>query len=162
MSSSLLREEDNQELRSIFDAFDHNSDGLLDVDEVAAILHSFGKPMTEAEVRRSLRPAPGAWTAARECTGSMACAVVVAGARHGDGAQARAQEAPLRGLCERHVQAHGQRGGAQGGGQRGLRPLRGRRQHRHHGGEPTGGHELARPSRIQAPGVCAPAPPAHA
>uniref|UniRef100_A0A7S0E7T2 EF-hand domain-containing protein n=1 Tax=Phaeocystis antarctica TaxID=33657 RepID=A0A7S0E7T2_9EUKA len=50
MSSSLLREEDNQELRSIFDAFDHNSDGLLDVDEVAAILHSFGKPMTEAEV----------------------------------------------------------------------------------------------------------------
>lgn len=59
MSSSLLREEDNQELRSIFDAFDHNSDGLLDVDEVAAILHSFGKPMTEAEVRRSLRPTPG-------------------------------------------------------------------------------------------------------
>ena len=55
MSSSLLREEDNQELRSIFDAFDHNSDGLLDVDEVAAILHSFGKPMTEAEVRPSLR-----------------------------------------------------------------------------------------------------------
>mmetsp|Transcript_32006 Transcript_32006/g.81547 ORF Transcript_32006/g.81547 Transcript_32006/m.81547 type:complete len:150 (-) Transcript_32006:20-469(-) len=50
MSSSLLREEDNQELRSIFDAFDHNSDGLLDVDEVAAILHAFGKPMTEAEV----------------------------------------------------------------------------------------------------------------
>ena len=50
MSSSLLREEDNQGLRSIFDAFDHNSDGLLDVDEVAAILHAFGKPMTEAEV----------------------------------------------------------------------------------------------------------------
>lgn len=46
----MLREEDRQELRAIFDAFDHNSDGLLDVDEVAAILHSFGKPMTEAEV----------------------------------------------------------------------------------------------------------------
>ena len=59
MSSSLLREEDSQELRSIFDAFDHNSDGLLDVDEVAGILHMFGKPMTEAEVRPSLRPAPG-------------------------------------------------------------------------------------------------------
>lgn len=65
MSSSLLREEDNQELRSIFDAFDHNSDGLLDVDEVAAILHSFGKPMTEAEVRCPLRLGP--WTAAQLC-----------------------------------------------------------------------------------------------
>ena len=39
MSSSLLREEDNQELRSIFDAFDHNSDGLLDVDEVAEAVY---------------------------------------------------------------------------------------------------------------------------
>ena len=51
--ASLLREEDREELRHIFDAFDHNSDGLLDVDEVAAILHSFGTPMTEAEVRQS-------------------------------------------------------------------------------------------------------------
>lgn len=53
MSSSvatLLREEDRNELRAIFDAFDHNSDGLLDVDEVGAVLQSFGKPMTEAEV----------------------------------------------------------------------------------------------------------------
>ena len=47
---TLLREEDRNELRAIFDAFDHNSDGLLDVDEVGAVLQSFGKPMTEAEV----------------------------------------------------------------------------------------------------------------
>eukprot|EP00320_Phaeocystis_rex_P021555 CAMPEP_0119071112 /NCGR_PEP_ID=MMETSP1178-20130426/48458_1 /TAXON_ID=33656 /ORGANISM="unid sp, Strain CCMP2000" /LENGTH=149 /DNA_ID=CAMNT_0007053011 /DNA_START=53 /DNA_END=502 /DNA_ORIENTATION=+ len=50
MSSSLLTEEDRQELRAIFDALDHNSDGMLEVDEVAAILKSFGSPMTEAEV----------------------------------------------------------------------------------------------------------------
>ena len=89
MSSSLLREEDNQELRSIFDAFDHNSDGLLDIDEVAAILHSFGKPMTEAEV---IAPAPGRWTATQLC---LTWVRAVAGARHGDGAQARVEEASI-------------------------------------------------------------------
>ena len=35
---------------TLMHAFDHNSDGLLDVDEVGAVLQSFGKPMTEAEV----------------------------------------------------------------------------------------------------------------
>ena len=50
MSATLLTEEDRRELRAIFDAFDHNADGLLDVDEVGAVLQSFGKPMTEAEV----------------------------------------------------------------------------------------------------------------
>lgn len=50
MSSSLLKEEDLTELRTIFEAFDRDHDGLLDVDEVGTILQAFGKVMTEAEV----------------------------------------------------------------------------------------------------------------
>ena len=51
--ASLLTEEDRNELRVIFDAFDHDSDGLLEVDEVGAVLQAFGKVMTEAEVCHS-------------------------------------------------------------------------------------------------------------
>ena len=51
LTTSLLTEGDLQELRLVFEAFDHDSDGLLDVEEVGALLQSFGKAMTEAEVR---------------------------------------------------------------------------------------------------------------
>ena len=51
LTTSLLTEDDLQELRLVFEAFDHDSDGLLDVEEVGALLQSFGKAMTEAEVR---------------------------------------------------------------------------------------------------------------
>mmetsp|Transcript_32925 Transcript_32925/g.72304 ORF Transcript_32925/g.72304 Transcript_32925/m.72304 type:complete len:146 (+) Transcript_32925:414-851(+) len=45
-----LRQEEVGQLRAIFDAFDHDSDGLLDKDEVSAILVRFGLVLTEAEV----------------------------------------------------------------------------------------------------------------
>ena len=46
---SLLPEQ-IQNLRTVFDAYDHNKDGLLDVNEVSAVFQSFGVTLSEAEV----------------------------------------------------------------------------------------------------------------
>mmetsp|Transcript_43036 Transcript_43036/g.71532 ORF Transcript_43036/g.71532 Transcript_43036/m.71532 type:complete len:146 (-) Transcript_43036:139-576(-) len=45
-----LRREDIEGLRTVFDAFDHNQDGLLDVDEVSAVAGHLGLSMSDAEV----------------------------------------------------------------------------------------------------------------
>ena len=47
---SQLTAETLEELRSLFDLFDADSDGFLEVEEVSAILASCGTVMTEAEV----------------------------------------------------------------------------------------------------------------
>ena len=93
VSSSLLTEDDLQELRLIFDAFDHDSDGLLDVDEVGTLLQSFGKPMTEAEVRRSLTWEHISPPATRPRADAAPCHAL--GIGHGDGAQTRLEKVAL-------------------------------------------------------------------
>ena len=50
--ASLLRPEQVEELRQIFDLFDSDGDGLLEVEEVGAIWASCGTLLTEAEVRK--------------------------------------------------------------------------------------------------------------
>ena len=50
--ASLLRPERVEELRQIFDLFDSDGDGLLEVEEVGAIWASCGTLLTEAEVRK--------------------------------------------------------------------------------------------------------------
>ena len=50
--ASLLRPEQVEELRQIFDLFDSDGDGLLEVEEVGAIWASCGTLLTEAEVHK--------------------------------------------------------------------------------------------------------------
>ena len=53
--ATLLREDQLAEMRQIFDLFDADGDGLLEVEEVGTIWASCGTVLTEAEVRRSSR-----------------------------------------------------------------------------------------------------------
>ena len=48
--AALLRREQLDDLRQIFDLFDSDGDGLLEVEEVGAIWASCGTLLTEAEV----------------------------------------------------------------------------------------------------------------
>ena len=53
--ASLLRPEQVEELRQIFDLFDSDGDGLLEVEEVGAIWASCGTLLTEAEVHKKYK-----------------------------------------------------------------------------------------------------------
>ena len=54
--ATLLREDQLAEMRQIFDLFDADGDGLLEVEEVGTIWASCGTVLTEAEVRKSFKP----------------------------------------------------------------------------------------------------------
>ena len=49
-----MREDQLTELRQLFDLFDADSDGLLEVEEVSTIWASCGLKLTEAEVCKAL------------------------------------------------------------------------------------------------------------
>merc|ERR1712216_377465 len=48
--ATLLREDQREEMRQIFDLFDADGDGLLEVEEVGTIWAACGTVLTEAEV----------------------------------------------------------------------------------------------------------------
>ena len=48
--ASLLREDQLTDLRALFDLFDYDGDGLLEVEEVGTIWAACGTVLTEAEV----------------------------------------------------------------------------------------------------------------